>query len=567
MGMSFGPRLGGIGASSASNIYLLLDATDQNCHSGTFEDTWLDLSGNNRHATRPTTPNTTGNIGVSGNPDQDIPRFDRDGLQFYGLNANGKFAFASRYTITNTANGISVFAMIKTTSTKSITSSSADAGLNILGDTNAGVVFGFGIESGKVKICFYSTISSTWGNVVSNASVNDGNWHQIGFVLNAGNPSGLSIYIDGQLDKYTASVGHSGSIIFDSVGRGYAAGDMYVGTLRNLMIFNSTLSADDVLQSWEAQKNLVGGRGAYGGANGRIKTKGGRFFAEFKYRQIINYSYVGCGYKNASPWKNVHKTVVSTDQTSNLGTLMQYAAAYTSGACSLNIFYMWATYDGFPGNTTQTSATNMFTESAYSLTSAMNMIDARDDCATIFEEHNKCWISGGGNASIDRFNFWTETMATSTLGGGLSGFLASFSDQYYGFWGYESGTQKFTYATETPVASTSYFVHSQQKGISSKMRKGYCGNEGSYNGGYSLRRWSFPTDTNIGNVAKPDLDCGEENFTMGQDWQYMLGQYNGAQNNNNWKFYYATDTGTANVAGLSPTAQAGQSSGHCAWRE
>ena len=53
---------------------------------------------------------------------------------------------------------------------------------------------------------------------------------------------------------------------------------MYVGTLRNLMIFNSTLSADDVLQSWEAQKNLVGGRGAYGGANGRIKTKGGRFF-------------------------------------------------------------------------------------------------------------------------------------------------------------------------------------------------------------------------------------------------------------------------------------------------
>ena len=567
MGMSFGPRLGGIVSSSASSLYLLLDATDQNCHSGTFEDTWLDLSGNNRHAIRPTTPNTTNASGVSGNPDQDIPRFDRDGLQFYGLNSNGRFDFAPRYTITNTTNGISVFAMIKTTSTKSTTSSSADAGLNILGDSVGAPVFGFGIESGKVKICFYSTISSTWGNVVSNASVNDGNWHQIGFVLNAGNPSGLSIYIDGQLDKYTASVGHSGSIIFDSVGRGYAAGDMYVGTLRNLMIFNSTLSADDVLQSWEAQKNLVGGRGAYGGANGRIKTKGGRFFAEFKYRQIINYSYVGCGYKNASPWKNVHKTVVSTDQTSNLGTLMQYAAAYTSGACSLNIFYMWATADTFPGNTTQTSATNMFTESSYSLTSAMNTIDARDDCETVFQESDRCWISGGGNSSVDRFNFWTETMASSTLGGGLSGFLAAFSDQYYGYWGNESGSQKITYATETFASSTSWFAHSQQKGFSSKIRKGYCGNEGDYAGGNNLRRWFFPTDTNIGNVAKPDTNCGEENFTLGQDWQYMLGQYNGAQNNNNWKFYYATDSGTANVAGLSPTAQAGQSSGHCAWRE
>lgn len=563
MGMTFGPRLGGIGTGSASNLYLLLDATDQNCHSGTFEDTWLDLSGNNRHAVRPTSPNTTGNIGVSGNPDQDIPRFDRDGLQFYGLNANGKFAFASAYTVANTANGVTVLAMIKTTSTKSSATYAGDAAITILGDSTASVAFGFGVHAGKVRICFYN---ASWTAIDSNASVNDGQWHQIGFVMNTGNPCGVSLYIDGQLDKYTASVSHS-YVRFDNVGRGYSSPDMYVGTLRNLMVFNTALSADDVLQSWEAQKNLIGGRGPYGGPNGKIKTKGGRFFAEFKYRQIINYAYVGCGYKNGSPWKNVHKTVVSTDQTTNLGTLMQYAAAYTSGVCSLNIFYMWATFDGFPGNTVQTSAMNMFTESSYTLTSAMNMIDSRDDCATVHQEHDRCWISGGGNASIDRFNMWTETMATSTLSGGLGGFLASFSDQYYGFWGNEGGTQKVTFATETPASHTTFFVHSQQKGISSKMRKGYCGNEGDYAGGYNLRRWYFPTDTNIGNVAKPDTNCGEENFTLGQDWQYMLGQYNGAQNNNSWKFYYATDNGTANPAGLSPTAQAGQSSGHCGWRE
>lgn len=563
MGMTFGPRLGGIGTGSASNLYLLLDATDQNCHSGTFEDTWLDLSGNNRHAVRPTSPNTTGNIGVSGNPDQDIPRFDRDGLQFYGLNANGKFAFASAYTVANTANGVTVLAMIKTTSTKSSATYAGDAAITILGDSTASVAFGFGVHAGKVRICFYN---ASWTAIDSNASVNDGQWHQIGFVMNTGNPCGVSLYIDGQLDKYTASVSHS-YVRFDNVGRGYSSPDMYVGTLRNLMVFNTALSADDVLQSWEAQKNLIGGRGPYGGPNGKIKTKGGRFFAEFKYRQIINYAYVGCGYKNGSPWKNVHKTVVSTDQTTNLGTLMQYAAAYTSGVCSLNIFYMWATFDGFPGNTVQTSAMNMFTESSYTLTSAMNMINARDDCATVHQEHDRCWISGGGNSSIDRFNMWTETMATSTLSGGLSGFLASFSDQYYGFWGNEGGTQKVTFATETPASHTTFFVHSQQKGISSKMRKGYCGNEGDYAGGYNLRRWYFPTDTNTGNVAKPDTNCGEENFTLGQDWQYMLGQYNGAQNNNSWKFYYATDNGTANPAGLSPTAQAGQSSGHCGWRE
>ena len=82
-----------------------------------------------------------------------------------------------------------------------------------------------------------------------------------------------------------------------------------------------------------------------------------------------------------------------------------------------------------------------------------------------------------------------------------------------------------------------------------------------------MRRWYFPTDTNIGNVSKPQPNCGEENFTMGQDHQYMLGNYDGVQNNENWKFVYSTDTGTANVAGLSPTAHAGQSSGNCGWRE
>ena len=565
MGMTFGPRLGGIGTGSASNLYVLLDATDQNCHSGNYEDTWLDLSGNNRHATRPTIPNTNGTSGVSGNPDQDNPKFDRDGLQFYGLNANGKFAFASAYTVTNTSNGVTVLAMIKTTSTKSSATYAGDAAITILGDSTASVVFGFGVHAGKVRICFYA--SSAWTTIDSNATVNDGQWHQIGFVMNSGNPCGVSLYVDGLLDKYTASVSHT-YVRFDSVGRGYSSPDMYVGTLRSLMIFNTALSADDVLQSWEAQKNFVGGRGPYGGPNGRIKTKGGRFFAEFKYRQIINYAYVGCGYKDASPWKNVHKTVVSTDQTTNLGTLMQYGGSYVSGGCSINIFYIWGASDSFAGTTTQTVATNMFTEASYSLTAAMNMLAARDDSATIFQEYNLMWISGGGDSSIDRFNCWTETMATSSLSGGLSATSTSFSDQYYGYWGDGGTTQKITFATETVATnSTNYFYNPQQKGFSSKMRKGYCGNEGSYNGGYNLRRWYFPTDTNIGNVAKPEGNCGEENFTMGQDWQYMLGNYNGAQNNNNWKWFYATDTGLFGVAGLSPTAQAGQSSGDCAWRE
>jgi len=96
--------------------------------------------------------------------------------------------------------------------------------------------------------------------------------------------------------------------------------------------------------------------------------------------------------------------------------------------------------------------------------------------------------------------------------------------------------------------------------------KGYVGNEGTYNGGYNLRGRNFFTETNIGNVAKPHGNCGEENFTMGQDHQYMLGNYDGVQNNTSWKFTYATDSGVVNPSGLPPGVNGGTSSGHCGWR-
>jgi len=576
MGIKLGPKLGGMGRSNASNVYAMFDATDQNCHSGDYEDNWLDLSGNNRHCYRLSTPSTTAASGTSGNPDEDIPRFTRDGLEFYGLNTNSKFQFGStsgtgtRHSISNTTSEITVLAIMKTTSTDSTVTYAGNAALNILGDTTSSVNFGFGVTGGKVKVCFYS--GSGWVCHESNATVNDGNWHQIGFVMGTGNPCVVKIYVDGQLDKTISSSGNSSGIGFNSVGLGYA-GDMFIGTLRNLIILNTELSDAEIRNCWLNQKNFSGGRGAYTGPEGNLRNKGGRFFSEFKYRQIINYAYVGGGYKNSNPWRNVHKTVSSTDQTTNLGTLLQYAANYVSGACSLNIFYIWGASNTHPGTTAQTVAMNMFTESSYSLTSAMNLIQARNDSGTMFHEHNYAWITGGGYNSIDKFNFWTETMASSTFTGGIAGDdqggVSTHSDQYTGYFGDSNENSKLTFLTDTITTATSntFIWRGQQKGISSKLRKGYCGNEGSYNGGNNLRRWHYPTDSAMGTVGKPQTNCGEENYTMGQDHQYMLGNYDGVQNNENWKWYYATDSGTANVNGLSPTAQAGQSSGHCGWRE
>ena len=301
-----------------------------------------------------------------------------------------------------------------------------------------------------------------------------------------------------------------------------------------------------------------------------------RVTTNFKFRQIINYSYLAGGYKSSSPWRSVHKATNSTDQTTYVGELLDYPASYTSGACSKSIFFMWSvnTSGGFMGPTsldgTTTSAVNMITDTNYAHQSKFNLAYTRSDCGTMFKETEFAWIFAGNRTQVEKFNLTNESLFTSyaatsiNSGGGAS----AFSDENNGYGWADGGNIKMNFSTETITSGTAaWSAHGQQKGISSKLSKGYAGNEGSYNGGYNLRRWDLNTDTNIGNIAKIEGNTGEENFTMGQDHQYMLGNYNGVQNNNSWKLYYTTDTGTLNPVGLSPAVNPGTSSGHCGWRQ
>jgi hypothetical protein len=294
----------------------------------------------------------------------------------------------------------------------------------------------------------------------------------------------------------------------------------------------------------------------------------------FKYRQIINYSYLAGGYKDSSPWKNVHKTVNATDQTSHIGELLDYPASYTSGACGKYIFFVWSVNtDGVWKSSsdihgTYTSAINMANDTNYAHQGKFDILYTRSDVGTMFKETEWAYLFSGGSAIVEKFDMSTETIMTgynlSTINGSDGG--SAFSDENFGYGWTSSDGVKFSFYSETFTSSPMWGNHSQQKGISSKVGKGYAGNEGSYSGGYNLRRWSNINDTNLGNVAKPHGNCGEENFTMGQDWQYMLGNYDGLQNNTSWKFYYSTDSGTTSVSGLNPGVNAGTSSGHCGWR-
>lgn len=323
----------------------------------------------------------------------------------------------------------------------------------------------------------------------------------------------------------------------------------------------------------------------------------------FLTRQIITTSYVCGGYQNSTPWKNVNRMVHATDVCTNLGDQLSNSGAYISGACNLTKGYLWGMNNAVSGASNTTVGYNMATETGISLDATKNTLTARDDPGTLFHEHRWAFITGGGSALIDMFMLSTETMvgsvSQSTLGYVVSndsftsdGGTSAISGETHGYV-YGGTAARINFSTGTayanlanadwivminnqnqwplrlyrPNGGTGFLVTSgQQKGINSKVGKGYFGNEGTYNGGYNLRRIQFATDTNLGNVSKPVGNSGEENFDMGQAHQYMMGMYDGAQNNRGWKFSYSTDSGSELGAGSIRTGIAGSSSGHCIWK-
>ena len=301
---------------------------------------------------------------------------------------------------------------------------------------------------------------------------------------------------------------------------------------------------------------------------------------DFLLRHVITTGFVAGGYKNSVPWQNVEEMSHATDIMVNRGNVLTAAGAYVSGACSLTQGYVFGVDGSWPGDTTSTVKYNL-----WQLTGSAGpaMRHSRNDSATIFREHHMAWIIAGntGTTALDVINLATDSMYTADQGltsasGGdsMQEGGASHSSENAGIWWYATNNrQKLSFPTSTSSTAGTFSVptgqpgiNSQQKGFSSKLDKGYGGNEGSYNNGYNFRIYSYTTDTVTGNCTKPMPNSGEENFDMGQDWQYAAGQYDGAQNNRGHKFYYATNSGYELGAGSVRTAVPGSSSGHMHWR-
>ena len=306
--------------------------------------------------------------------------------------------------------------------------------------------------------------------------------------------------------------------------------------------------------------------------------------APYLYRQVIASGYVAGGYKSSTPWRNVNKMNHATDVMGSLGDLLQNTVAYTSGFCNRDNAFLWGA-SGM-GSGSYTISFNMRSDTTLAASTNHNTTRAVADNGTAFKEHELGFICGGGSATMDIFNGSTETMQAASHGkalygsGDTDGAHSTVSDEFKSLGGCSTGGFRLGHNTATVSSVTVGFIggaaspgpaftsNGQQKGINSKTGKGWVGNEGTYQGGYNYRRWQFSTETNLGTVARPIGNMGEENFDMGQDHQYMHGAYgNSVQHNRSQKWYYWTETGVELGTASQRIGVPGGSSGHGFWRD
>jgi hypothetical protein len=106
--------------------------------------------------------------------------------------------------------------------------------------------------------------------------------------------------------------------------------------------------------------------------------------------------------------------------------------------------------------------------------------------------------------------------------------------------------------------SGTYTSDGNNKSLMSKYGWGYFGVGG--NTDTRIAKMNDVNQTFVTTLTKLG-NFGEENQQMGQDWGYMLGQYNGQQNNWTTKTTYSTDAMATLGAAAQPKGHYGTSSG------
>ena len=326
-------------------------------------------------------------------------------------------------------------------------------------------------------------------------------------------------------------------------------------------------------------------------------------------RTILTHGYLAGGYKGSNPWRSVNKTWHANDTTIYQGEQLDKAGSYVDGTFSDYNGYVHGTVNSFSGSSQHTSSYNLHNGSGRTWGASTYGADTNasgvgwnwdgdnptsisgfdygaapsswDADATVegvggwglsysfadsgcFSELGiSGYITQGGTSATNRLNFATEVMFITTDSGITSSYGTGMGGQSTGYMVTASTNRSLVWSSQswsnwTVLGSNGAW----RKGHWTKKGWHFAGNGGNVTGGFTRFNDSNGSATG-GSQFSTLSSVGEENMESGEDHGYMLGNFNGHQNNMTWKFNYSNFT-TTNMSALTrPKGHYGQSSGAC----
>jgi hypothetical protein len=255
--------------------------------------------------------------------------------------------------------------------------------------------------------------------------------------------------------------------------------------------------------------------------------------------------YTLAGYKNSTSWKNVNRTDHASDTTYDLGDQISTSDAYTAGSSNGTYAYVFHSGDNWNINGNAINRFNMLTDTNANISTTM----ANSMNRTSVMRSKFLYAYTFGNGEPNKFNHQTETATLTGWANGDGGGSLHGSNPACGYgelrgWHNVSNRGSWVdFATESRNSWISTGTDGSNKTISSYTGFMYWNTGGGYRTTNNMSKRYDYSGGQVTTIGKFNgATSGEESYHTGELKGYMVGMYDGGQNNTGAIMDYQTNS-------------------------
>ena len=254
----------------------------------------------------------------------------------------------------------------------------------------------------------------------------------------------------------------------------------------------------------------------------------------------ITRGYPAAGYKSSSSWRNINRTTCATFSNVNIGDRLDQSDAYTAGAQNTNMrAYVFCTANGWNATGNYVSTFSMVTES--NAGAGQSMATSRNRTSVMKRDFKYAYVCGNNNNNPDRYDLTNDSVTT------VSGSSNTGNDnpacgygETKGWWKQGGTGHEYAWATQSWSGWNSPpGTDGTNKTWNSRLGYGYWNTGGGYSTNSNMSRRDDTTGSELNQTGKPGA-TGEETFFGGMTHGFMVGMYNGNQNNTGGQMDFST---------------------------